>query len=80
MVSAWFVVKACVAFALCGEAVKLPALLDATAEELTAGLENGDFTSVDLVKVSLWVSLMKKLLMLRVKAYVCVYVGVWTSC
>jgi hypothetical protein len=30
---------------------KLPSLLDATAEELTAGLESGSFTSVDLVQV-----------------------------
>ena len=59
MVSAWFIAKAFVAFAPLtsvwaqyGEPSKLPLLLDATAEELTAGLEKGDFTSVDLVHVS----------------------------
>lgn len=31
---------------------QLPLLLDATAEELTLGLEAGNFTSVDLVNVS----------------------------
>jgi amidase len=34
-----------------GTESKFPALLDATAEDLTLGLERGDFTSVDLVKV-----------------------------
>jgi amidase len=58
MVSAWLIVKACVALAPLttvvaqyGAVSKYPALLDATAEELTAGLEKGDFTSVDLVQV-----------------------------
>lgn len=57
MVSAWFLVKALLAFApitsVYGYAThaKLPLLLDATAEELTLGLEDGAFTSVDLVKV-----------------------------
>lgn len=31
---------------------EFPKLLDATASELTAGLDKGEFTSVDLVKVS----------------------------
>jgi amidase len=57
MVSAWLLVKAFVAFApVCaqyGEPSKLPLLLDATGEELTAGLEAGHFTSVDLVQVSI---------------------------
>ena len=61
MVSAWFLAKIFVAFALLTtvvvaqygacEPAKLPALLDATAEELVRGLERGEFTSVDLVKV-----------------------------
>jgi amidase len=65
MVSAWLIIKAFVAFtplttvyAQYGEASKLPLLLDATAEELTAGLEAGDFTSVDLVQVSVAPSLL----------------------
>jgi amidase len=59
MVSAWLIIKAFVAlaplttvYAQYGEASKLPLLLDATAEDLTAGLESGNFTSVDLVQVS----------------------------
>jgi amidase len=59
MVSAWFLAKFFVAFApLTGVAAlyekpsQLPLLLDATAEELTLGLEAGNFTSVDLVNVS----------------------------
>ncbi|KAH7069765.1 glutamyl-tRNA amidotransferase subunit A [Paraphoma chrysanthemicola] len=60
MVSAWLLVRACVAFAPLTSVYaqyttapaesKYPKLLDATAEELTAGLERGDFTSVDLVQ------------------------------
>lgn len=59
MVSASFVVKALVTFAplTCVFAQygspALPLLLDATAEELSAGLEAGDFSSVDLVNVSI---------------------------
>ncbi|KAH7397394.1 amidase signature domain-containing protein [Pyrenochaeta sp. MPI-SDFR-AT-0127] len=55
MVSAWFLAKVFVAFAplmrVHGQYDKpvLPLLLDATAEELIAGLEAGMFTSVDLV-------------------------------
>ena len=59
MVSAWLIIKALVAFAPLtgvyaqyGESSKLPLLLDATGEELTAGLEAGNFTSLDLVQVS----------------------------
>jgi amidase len=59
MVSAWFIVRAFVAISpltnVCaqyGEPSKLPLLLDATGEELTVGLEAGQFTSVDLVQVS----------------------------
>ena len=56
MVSAWLIVKAFVAFApftSCAHVnSSLPLLLDATAEELTLGLEKGQFTSVDLVQVS----------------------------
>ncbi|KAF1850157.1 amidase signature enzyme [Cucurbitaria berberidis CBS 394.84] len=56
MVPAWYLAKALAAFALVtsvhgqyGKSADLPLLLDATAEELTAGLDAGDFTSVDLV-------------------------------
>jgi hypothetical protein len=56
MVSAWLIFKALVAFAPLTSCAlvnsSLPLLLDATAEELTLGLENGQFTSVDLVQVS----------------------------
>lgn len=56
MVSAWLIVKALVAFApLTSYAqyanTSLPLLLDVTGEELTLGLEEGHFTSVDLVQV-----------------------------
>lgn len=57
MVSAWILVKTLVAFVplttVYGYATpaSLPQLLDATAEELTLGLEDGAFTSVDLVRV-----------------------------
>ncbi|KAH3913869.1 hypothetical protein HBH56_095330 [Parastagonospora nodorum] len=54
MVSAWLIFKALVAFAPLTSCApvnsSLPLLLDATAEELTLGLENGQFTSVDLVQ------------------------------
>jgi hypothetical protein len=59
MVSAWLILKAFVAispltsvYAQYGESSELPLLLDATGEDLTAGLEMGQFTSVDLVNVS----------------------------
>jgi amidase len=61
MVSAWFLTKVFVAFAPLTTTVyaqynittpQLPLLLDATGDELTAGLEAGDFTSLDLVQVS----------------------------
>jgi amidase len=56
MVSAWLIVKAFVAIAPLSYAqyvnTSLPLLLDATGEELTLGLEEGHFTSVDLVQVS----------------------------
>jgi amidase len=62
MVSAWLILKAFVAFspltsvyAQYGESSKFPLLLDATGEELTAGLEMGQFTSVDLVNVSAYI-------------------------
>lgn len=60
MVSAWFLTKVFVAFAPLTTTVyaqynvttpQLPLLLDATADDLTAGLEAGDFTSLDLVQV-----------------------------
>lgn len=55
MVSAWFIARAFVAFAPVfaqyATESKFPSLLDATVEELTVGLEKGDFTSVDLVQV-----------------------------
>jgi hypothetical protein len=61
MVSAWLIVKAFVAlspltsvYAQYGELSKLPRLLDATGEELTAGLEMGHFTSADLVQVRIY--------------------------
>jgi len=57
MVSAWFIAKALVVFApltsVWAHESKFPALLDATGEELTLGLERGDFTSVNLVEVCL---------------------------
>jgi hypothetical protein len=60
MVAAWLIVKTFVAFspltsvyAQYGEPYKLPLLLDATGEELTVGLEEGHFTSADLVQVSI---------------------------
>lgn len=58
MVSAWLLAKVFVAFApltcVQGRYSKpaLPSLLDATAEELTAGLEAGAYTSLDLVQAS----------------------------
>jgi len=60
MVSAWFLTKVFVAFAPLTTIVyaqynittpQLPLLLDATADDLAAGLEAGDFTSLDLVQV-----------------------------
>ena len=60
MVSAWFLTKVLVAFAPLTTVVyaqyntttDLPLLLDATGDELVAGLEAGAFTSLDLVQVS----------------------------
>ena len=59
MVSAWYLAKVFVAlapltsvYAQYATPAELPLLLDATAEELTAGLEAGNFTSLDLVQVS----------------------------
>ena len=59
MVSAWFLAKVFVAFAPLtsvyaqyNTTTKLPLLLDATADELAAGLDAGAFTSLDLVQVS----------------------------
>jgi hypothetical protein len=59
MVSAWLIVKTFVAivplthvFAQYGTPPVLPSLLDATADELIAGLEAGDFTSLNLVDVN----------------------------
>jgi amidase len=59
MVSGWSVVKVFVAFvplthvfAQYGTPAVLPQLLDATADDLIAGLEAGAFTSLDLVNVS----------------------------
>ncbi|CAO2647575.1 Nn.00g084970.m01.CDS01 [Neocucurbitaria sp. VM-36] len=56
MVSAWFLVRALAIFApltsVLGQyetPTEFPLLLDATAEELKAGLDAGEFTSVDLV-------------------------------
>lgn len=57
MVSAWTFLVALapltsvVAQYAAAPAAKIPLLLDATAEELTFGLEMGSFTSVDLVHV-----------------------------
>jgi amidase len=61
MVSAWFLTKVLVAFAPLTSVVYsapynvsvpvLPGLLDATADELIAGLDAGSFTSLDLVQV-----------------------------
>ncbi|KAL1641870.1 hypothetical protein SLS61_009934 [Didymella pomorum] len=58
MVSMWFLAKVFVAFAPLTSVVAqysnasvLPELLDATADELIAGLEAGQFTSLDLVQV-----------------------------
>ncbi|EOA88197.1 hypothetical protein ACJQWK_02038 [Exserohilum turcicum] len=57
MVSAWFLAKAFVAFAPLASVYAqynttktFPSLLDATADELTAGLAAGAFTSLDLVQ------------------------------
>ena len=60
MVSAWFLTKVLVAFeplttvvyAQYNTTTDLPLLLDATGDELVAGLEAGAFTSLDLVQVS----------------------------
>ncbi|KAF1829857.1 amidase signature enzyme [Decorospora gaudefroyi] len=55
MVSAWFLAKFFVAFAPLASvysynsSFSIPGLLDATADELIAGLEKGAFTSLDLV-------------------------------
>ncbi|CAE7212213.1 hypothetical protein P3342_012342 [Pyrenophora teres f. teres] len=54
MVSAWFLTKVFVAFAplvsvYAHPNTKFPLLLDATADDLVAGLHAGDFTSADLV-------------------------------
>jgi len=58
MVSAWFWSKVFVAFAPLMTVVaqsnntnKFPLLLDATADDLVAGLDAGVFTSLDLVQV-----------------------------
>jgi hypothetical protein len=59
MVSAWLIIKAFVTFSPLTSVYaqyvnsSLPLLLDATGEELTLGLEEGHFTSVDLVQVSM---------------------------
>lgn len=60
MVSIWFFVKVFAAFAPLTNVVAqystapvLPELLDATADELISGLEAGQFTSLDLVQVSI---------------------------
>ncbi|KAF2825272.1 amidase signature enzyme, partial [Ophiobolus disseminans] len=54
MVSAWFIARAFVALAPLTSVVaaysKFPDLLDAGVEELTLGLERGDFSSVQLVE------------------------------
>ncbi|KAI2477426.1 Glutamyl-tRNA amidotransferase protein [Pyrenophora tritici-repentis] len=55
MVSAWFLTKVFAAFVplvsvYAHPQTKFPLLLDATADDLVAGLHAGDFTSVDLVK------------------------------
>lgn len=61
MVSIWFLAKVFMAFApLTGVVAQystapvLPALINATADELIAGLEAGQFTSLDLVQVSIY--------------------------
>lgn len=61
MVSMWFLAKVFVTFAPLTSVVAqysnasvLPGLLDATADELVAGLEAGQFTSLDLVQVSMF--------------------------
>jgi amidase len=60
MVSTWLLIKVFVAFVPLTSVVyaqynvsvpRLPFLLDATADELIAGLEAGSFTSLDLVQV-----------------------------
>jgi hypothetical protein len=54
MVSAWLVVKAFVVVRLThvfAHGTVLPSLLDATADELIAGLDAGHFTSLNLVEV-----------------------------
>jgi hypothetical protein len=60
MVSMWFLARVFVAVAPLTSVVAqystapaLPELLDATADELIAGLEAGNFTSLDLVQVSI---------------------------
>lgn len=60
MVSIKFFAKVFVTFApltsvvaLYTTPLTLPHLLDASADELISGLEAGDFTSLDLVKVSI---------------------------
>jgi hypothetical protein len=67
MVSAWLILKAFVAispltsvYAQYGESSDFPLLLDATGEDLTAGLEMGQFTSVDLVNVSTYTLNLKR--------------------
>lgn len=58
MVSAWFLAKAFVVlaplasvFAQNNGTTKFPSLMDATLDELAAGLDSGAFTSLDLVEV-----------------------------
>jgi hypothetical protein len=55
MVPVWFFVRAVVLVG-CAYGAKLPLLGEATAEDLALGLERGDFTSVELVKVCLGLS------------------------
>ncbi|KAF1935133.1 amidase signature enzyme [Clathrospora elynae] len=51
MVSAWLLTKVFVVFApLASVYAQYPLLLDATADELAAGLEAGNYTSLDLVQ------------------------------
>jgi len=54
-----FVASAAVAPLVTGHPSKpaFPSLLDATASELTAGLDNGSFSSIDLVNVSVKIPL-----------------------
>lgn len=59
MVSAWFLAKVFLAFpplpsvyAQYNGTAGFPSLLDATADDLAAGLNAGAFTSLDLVQVS----------------------------